>query len=63
MGPDGAPLGYVYEAESPDEGALVSGASATYGFQFVGRNSSGMLLKCTSPSLLKDQETVNMLRD
>ena len=24
MGPDGAPKGYAYQAESPDEGALVS---------------------------------------
>mmetsp|Transcript_12398 Transcript_12398/g.18355 ORF Transcript_12398/g.18355 Transcript_12398/m.18355 type:complete len:1288 (-) Transcript_12398:100-3963(-) len=62
MGPDGAPPGHVYEAESPDEGALVSGASLTYGFQFVGRDASGMLLKCLSPSLLKDKEIVDMLK-
>mmetsp|Transcript_23218 Transcript_23218/g.33776 ORF Transcript_23218/g.33776 Transcript_23218/m.33776 type:complete len:1789 (+) Transcript_23218:129-5495(+) len=62
MGPDGAPPGHVYEAESPDEGALVSGASLTYGFQFVGRDASGMLLKCLSPSLLKDEGIVDMLK-
>lgn len=49
---DGAPEGYVYQAESPDEGALVSAASREYGFQVLGRNSSGVQLSCSCPSLL-----------
>jgi phospholipid-transporting ATPase len=39
---DGAPYGQSYQAESPDEGALVSAASLEYGFQLVGRDSSGV---------------------
>ena len=36
---DGAPLGYCFQAESLDDDALVSGASSTFGFQFVDRGS------------------------
>ena len=50
---DGAPIGFAYQAESPDEGALVSAASSTYGFQVVSRDSSGIRLRATSPSHLQ----------
>lgn len=49
---DGAPGGYAYQAESPDEGALVEAASNEYNFQLVGRDSDGVKLSCSSPSLL-----------
>jgi magnesium-transporting ATPase (P-type) len=39
---DGAPLGQSYQAESPDEGALVSAASLLYGFQLLSRSASGL---------------------
>merc|ERR1719444_227633 len=39
-GVDGAPYGFAYQAESPDEGALVTGASTIFGFQLVGRSSA-----------------------
>lgn len=60
---DGAPAGYAYQAESPDEGALVSAASKQYGFQLIGRNSSGVQISCPCPSLLEDEEIVNGLKD
>eukprot|EP00557_Chaetoceros_sp_GSL56_P002726 CAMPEP_0176499310 /NCGR_PEP_ID=MMETSP0200_2-20121128/12857_1 /TAXON_ID=947934 /ORGANISM="Chaetoceros sp., Strain GSL56" /LENGTH=1734 /DNA_ID=CAMNT_0017897717 /DNA_START=151 /DNA_END=5351 /DNA_ORIENTATION=- len=49
---DGAPFGYAYQAESPDEGALVEAASNEFNFQLVGRDSDGVKLLCSSPSLL-----------
>ncbi|EED95897.1 hypothetical protein THAPSDRAFT_26702 [Thalassiosira pseudonana CCMP1335] len=48
---DGAPAGYAYQAESPDEGALVSAASNEYGFQLLGRDFSGVKISCSCPSL------------
>lgn len=60
---DGAPVGYAYQAESPDEGAIVSATSKEYGFQLVGRNSSGVQLSCLCPSLLKDERTVKGLKN
>ena len=32
---DGSPEGFVYQAESPDEGALVAAASNEFGFQLL----------------------------
>jgi len=49
---DGAPTNYAYQAESPDEGALVAAASNEFGFQLLGRNSSGVRISCSCPSLL-----------
>jgi hypothetical protein len=49
---DGSPYGYAYQAESPDEGALVSAASIEYDFQVIARNSDGVKISCSSPSLL-----------
>jgi magnesium-transporting ATPase (P-type) len=60
---DGAPDGCAYQAESPDEGALVSAASTQYGFQFLGRNSSGVQISRPCPSLLEDQDIVKGLKD
>lgn len=59
---DGAPAGYAYQAESPDEGALVSAASQNFGFQVIGRDSSGIKLRCAHPTLLSDQSIVNGLK-
>jgi magnesium-transporting ATPase (P-type) len=49
---DGSPYGYAYQAESPDEGALVSAASIEYDFQVIARTSDGVKISCSSPSLL-----------
>ena len=62
MGKDGAPIGYAYQAESPDEGALVEAASRTFGFQLIGRDSSGIRIACSSPSLLQDERIKNGLK-
>lgn len=59
---DGAPAGYAYQAESPDEGALVSAASTTYGFQLVGRDSSGIRLRCPFRSHFQDARVVDGLK-
>jgi magnesium-transporting ATPase (P-type) len=56
---DGAPIGYAYQAESPDEGALVSAASNSFGFQVVGRDSSGIKLRCAHPTIFTDEKVVN----
>lgn len=60
---DGAPGGYAYQAESPDEGALVEAASNEYDFQLIARNSDGVKVSCTSPSLLSVTEISNGLRN
>ena len=62
-GADGAPMGYAYQAESPDEGALVSAASLTYGYQLLGRTSTGIELAVQSPSLLADETLAKGLKD
>ena len=49
---DGAPANFAYQAESPDEGALVAAASNHFGFQLLRRNSSGVQISCSCPSLL-----------
>ncbi|KAL7578624.1 hypothetical protein ACA910_009770 [Epithemia clementina (nom. ined.)] len=61
--PDGAPFGFAYQAESPDEGALVSAASSIYGFQVVIRDSHGITLRVSKPSHLEDAEIVNGLKN
>ncbi|KAL7542063.1 hypothetical protein ACHAXR_012198 [Thalassiosira sp. AJA248-18] len=60
---DGAPEGHAYQAESPDEAALVSAASNEYGFQLLGRNSSGVQISCSCPSLLEDGYVVEGLKN
>jgi magnesium-transporting ATPase (P-type) len=60
---DGAPEGSNYQAESPDEGALVSAASNEYGFQFIGRDSSGVKISCPCPSLFEDASIVQGVKD
>lgn len=59
---DGAPKGFAYQAESPDEGALVSAASLEYGFQLIARESNGIRLRCSSNSLLEDSDIVDGLK-
>jgi len=59
---DGAPLGFAYQAESPDEGALVSASSNTFGFQVVSRDSTGIRLKCNHPTLFRDGNLIRELK-
>ena len=59
---DGAPMGYAYQAESPDEGALVSAASKSYGFQVISRDSAGIKLSLTAPSHLQNSHIVERLK-
>ena len=60
---DGAPAGFVYQAESPDELALVSAASNHYGFQLIGRNAYGVQIACPFSSLLENSDIVCWLKD
>lgn len=59
---DGAPDGYAYQAESPDEGALVSAASLTYGFQVIARDMNGIRLRCPVVSHLQDTTVTDRLK-
>jgi magnesium-transporting ATPase (P-type) len=61
-GPDGSPSGFAYQAESPDEGALVSAASNTFGFQVIGRDSSGIKMRSPHPTILHDERIVKGLK-
>ncbi|KAL7575732.1 hypothetical protein ACA910_003065 [Epithemia clementina (nom. ined.)] len=60
--PDGAPYGYAYQAESPDEGALVSAASSIFGFQVVTRDFQGITIRVGKPSHLQDEVVVEGLK-
>jgi len=51
---DGAPGGHTYQAESPDEGALVSAASQEFGFQLKGRGSGFVIISSEHPSILSN---------
>ena len=62
-GNDGAPAGFAYQAESPDENALVTEASKTFGFQVIGRNSSGITLRCEHPTILSDKNLISGLKN
>jgi magnesium-transporting ATPase (P-type) len=59
---DGAPAGYAYQAESPDEGALVSSASESFGFQVIGRDASGIKLRCAHPTVFSDEAVVHGIK-
>jgi len=61
-GSNGAPGGYTYQAESPDEEALVSAASIEYGFQLTRRDADGLTIKCGHPSLLSNKAIANGLK-
>eukprot|EP00531_Pseudo-nitzschia_arenysensis_P016673 CAMPEP_0116157348 /NCGR_PEP_ID=MMETSP0329-20121206/23298_1 /TAXON_ID=697910 /ORGANISM="Pseudo-nitzschia arenysensis, Strain B593" /LENGTH=1587 /DNA_ID=CAMNT_0003654453 /DNA_START=285 /DNA_END=5048 /DNA_ORIENTATION=+ len=61
-GPDGAPIGYAYQAESPDEGALVSASANTFGFQVLSRDSAGIRLQTKHPTLFRDKNLVEDLK-
>ena len=60
--PDGAPYGYAYQAESPDEGALVSAASSIYGFQVITRDSQGITIRVGKHSHFEDADLVDGLK-
>ena len=60
---DGSPEGFAYQAESPDEGALVAAASNEYGFQLLGRDSSGVRISCSCPSLLEEGNIVEGMKN
>jgi phospholipid-transporting ATPase len=62
QGPGGAPIGYAYQAESPDEGALVSESSKTFGFQVLSRDSTGIKLRCNHPTLFRDEQLIEGLK-
>ncbi len=59
---DGSPAGFAFQAESPDEGALVSAASKEYNFQLIGRDSNGVILRTVSPSLFSVEKVTNGLK-
>ena len=61
-GPDGSPTGFAYQAESPDEGALVSAASQTFGFQVIGRDSSGIKIRSPHSTILRNEKIVEGLK-
>ena len=60
-GKDGAPCGFAFQAESPDEGALVEASSLIFGFQVVGRDSDGITLAVDYPSIFSDGKVVESL--
>lgn len=60
---DGSPDGFVYQAESPDEGALVAAASNEFGFQLLGRDSSGVHILSSCPSLLEDEDVIEGMKN
>jgi magnesium-transporting ATPase (P-type) len=62
-GSGGAPKGFAYQAESPDEGALVEASSLNFDYQVIGRGSSGIKLSVAAPSLLSDQKIMDGFKD
>lgn len=62
-GKGGAPIGFAYQAESPDEGALVEASSQNFDYQVVGRGSTGIKLSVQSPSLLSDPKIIDGFKD
>mmetsp|Transcript_30768 Transcript_30768/g.50812 ORF Transcript_30768/g.50812 Transcript_30768/m.50812 type:complete len:1752 (-) Transcript_30768:131-5386(-) len=62
-GKGGAPNGFAYQAESPDEGALVEASSLNFDYQVIGRDSSGIRLSVQSPSLLSDKDIIAGFQD
>ena len=61
-GTGGAPVGYAYQAESPDEGALVSASAQKFGVQVLSRDSTGIRLKSKHPTLFRDNALVQGLK-
>jgi len=62
-GKGGAPWGFDYQAESPDESALVEASSVHFDYQVVGRDSSGITLSCSSRSILSDESVVECVKN
>lgn len=61
-GKDGAPVGHAYQAESPDEGALVTGASSMFHYQLVGRNSAGITIRARTDSIFSDENLCKKIK-
>ena len=61
--PDGAPYGFAYQAESPDEGALVSAASSIFGYQVIRKDSQGITLRVGKPSHFDDEHVCDGLKN
>eukprot|EP00547_Thalassionema_nitzschioides_P003527 CAMPEP_0194205570 /NCGR_PEP_ID=MMETSP0156-20130528/4811_1 /TAXON_ID=33649 /ORGANISM="Thalassionema nitzschioides, Strain L26-B" /LENGTH=1394 /DNA_ID=CAMNT_0038931875 /DNA_START=438 /DNA_END=4619 /DNA_ORIENTATION=+ len=62
-GRDGAPVGFAYQAESPDESALVEAASLEFGFQVAGRDSSGIRLSVSASTIFSDDTVVERIKN
>jgi magnesium-transporting ATPase (P-type) len=62
-GKGGAPSGFAYQAESPDEGALVEASSLLFNFQVVARDSLGIRVSMAYPSLLSDPNIAEGLKN
>jgi len=62
-GDDGAPKGFAYQAESPDEGALVEAASTQFDFQLIGRGSTGIRLSVKSSSIFSNKSVLEKLKN
>lgn len=52
-----APQGSIYQAESPDEAALVNAASGTFGYQLMARAASGTKIRIRGPSVLHNPDS------
>ena len=60
---NGAPAGKSYQAESPDEGALVLAAATVYGVRLVHRRADGLVLSRNQPSPLRRNDVVAALKE
>ena len=60
---DGAPAGKSYQAESPDEGTLVSAAATVYGVRLVDRRTDGLVLSHDRPCPLRRNDVVAALKE
>ena len=60
---DSAPAGKSYQAESPDEGALVSAAATVYSVRLVDRRADGLVLSRDRPSPLRRDDVVAALKE
>jgi magnesium-transporting ATPase (P-type) len=62
-GKDGAPAGFAFQAESPDEGALVEASSLLFDFQVVRRDASGITLSVNAPTVFSSARVVEGIQD
>mmetsp|Transcript_48061 Transcript_48061/g.93881 ORF Transcript_48061/g.93881 Transcript_48061/m.93881 type:complete len:1668 (+) Transcript_48061:47-5050(+) len=54
--------GYEYQAESPDEGALVA-ASSLFGFRLLSRNAGGVTIAVGSPSIFREPDIARKIQN